>query len=232
MRLKNGERVFRDREVVVRRRDRRRLSSRLLLVSLSLFARSSSGSRSGKRKRKRNNGHFSLSSAKKNFKKTFNFLTCPSWRDTPPAAIVRVRPQQIAHGAFVRHLLHSVERSNVVERVQSRAQATVEAKDGVVNRRSQWQVIKQVSEMLPDVCVSVLAQALVVKAIHLRDLPGFVVSAEDRDPLPVSNFQRNQQRRGLDRVVASVDVVSHKQVVGVRRGPTDAKELQEILLGV
>lgn len=50
-------------------------------------------------------------------------------RDAPAAAIVRIRPQQIAHRTLVRHLLDAIQRADVLERIDRRRQATVQAKD-------------------------------------------------------------------------------------------------------
>lgn len=44
-------------------------------------------------------------------------VACTSWGDTPTATIVGVGPKQVAHGAFLWHLLNSVELSNLIEGV-------------------------------------------------------------------------------------------------------------------
>ena len=77
------------------------------------------------------------------------------------------------------------------------------------------QVVEEVCEEVPHVRVAVLAEALVVEAVHLRDLPRLMVAAEDRDALPVPDFQRHEERHSLEAVVPSIDVVSHKEVVRV-----------------
>jgi len=51
----------------------------------------------------------------------------------------------------------------------------------------------------------------------LSDLSGLVVAAQDRDSVSITHFQGNEQRYRLHRVVTSIDVVSHEQVVGVWR---------------
>lgn len=47
----------------------------------------------------------------------------------------------------------------------------------VVNERGERQIVKEVREVLPDICVAVLAQTLIVKAIHLRDLATLVIAS-------------------------------------------------------
>lgn len=57
-----------------------------------------------------------------------------------------------------------------------------------VDKRGERQVIEEVGEVLPDVGVAVLAQALVVKAVHLGDLSALVVAPQYRDALGVTHL--------------------------------------------
>ena len=102
--------------------------------------------------------------------------------------------------------------------------------DLVVDERGQGEVVEQVGEELPDVGVAVLAQALVVEAVHLRDLPTLVVPAQDRHAVAVAHLERDEERDCLDRVVPSVDVVAHEEVVRVGRVAADSEELREVVL--
>lgn len=56
--------------------------------------------------------------------------------------------------------------------------------------------------------------------LHLSDLSGFVVSSENGESVSVPDFQSHKESHSFYWVVASVNVVSHKQVVGVRRSTT------------
>lgn len=47
----------------------------------------------------------------------------------------------------------------------------------VINERSEGQIVKEVREVLPDICVAVLAQTLIVETIHLRDLATLVIAS-------------------------------------------------------
>ena len=99
----------------------------------------------------------------------------------------------------------------------------------VVDQCGEWEVVKEVGEVLPDVCVAVLPEALVVEAVDLGDLSGLVVAAEDGDAVAVSDLECDEQRDGLDRVVAAVYVVAHEEVVGVWRVAADAEEFGEVV---
>jgi hypothetical protein len=128
--------------------------------------------------------------------------------DPPSASVVGVGPEEIAHGAFVRHLLYAIERSNVIQRVDAGGETSVEAEDLVVDEGGERQIVEEVGEVFPHVRISIFPEALVVEAVDLRDLAGLVVATEDGDALGVSDFERDEQGDGLDRVVASINVVA------------------------
>ena len=58
-----------------------------------------------------------------------------------------------------------------------------------VHQCGQREVVKQVGEGLPDVGVAVFAKALVVEAVHLRDLSALMVPPEDGDALLVAHLR-------------------------------------------
>ena len=59
-----------------------------------------------------------------------------------------------------------------------------------VNQRGERQVIKQVCEVFPNICISVLSQALVIETIHLCDLSALVVPPKDGNSLRVANLKK------------------------------------------
>mmetsp|Transcript_35740 Transcript_35740/g.87966 ORF Transcript_35740/g.87966 Transcript_35740/m.87966 type:complete len:225 (-) Transcript_35740:339-1013(-) len=150
-------------------------------------------------------------------------------RDAPPAPVVRVAPQQVAHGALVRHLLRAPQLPDVLQRVQARAQPSVRAEDLVVDGGGQRQVVEHVRDVLPHVGVAVLAQALVVEPVHLGDLAALVVAAQQSDALRPPRLEQQQQGEGLQRVVPAVHKVTHEDVVGVRHVPARLEQLQEVV---
>ncbi len=84
----------------------------------------------------------------------------------------------------------------------------MQTEDLVVNEGGEREVVEKVGEVLPHVGVSVLAQALVVEAVDLRDLARLVVAAEDGDPLGISDLEGYEQSDGLNRVVSTVDIIT------------------------
>lgn len=129
-------------------------------------------------------------------------------RDSPAASVIRVGPQQVAHGALVGNLLDAVQGADVVQCVNAGRETAVKAENLVVDEGGQRQVVEEVGEVFPDVSVAVLAQTLVVEAVDLGDLTRLVVAAKNSDALGVSDLESDEKRHRLDGVVASVNVVT------------------------
>lgn len=62
-----------------------------------------------------------------------------------------------------------------------------------VDKSREGQKVEQVRKVFPYGGVAVLAQTLVVEAVHLSDLSGLVVAAQYRYSLPVSDLQFEQR---------------------------------------
>lgn len=53
-------------------------------------------------------------------------VTRTTRRDAPPTSIVRIRPKQVAHWPFVRHLLHSVDTPDMIKRIDGGRETSVQ----------------------------------------------------------------------------------------------------------
>mmetsp|Transcript_19392 Transcript_19392/g.56728 ORF Transcript_19392/g.56728 Transcript_19392/m.56728 type:complete len:305 (+) Transcript_19392:329-1243(+) len=153
----------------------------------------------------------------------------PAGADAPAAPFVRIAPEEVAHGSLVGHLLHSIQLPHVIERIDGRAEAAVEAKDAVLHERRQGEVVEEIREHLPHVGRAVLPNALVVEAVHLRDLAGFVIAPEDKDSIGIADLEADQHGDGFDGVISPIDVIPHEEVVGIGRRSADAVQLHEIV---
>lgn len=100
----------------------------------------------------------------------------------------------------------------------------METEDLVVDEGGQWKVVEEVGKVFPDIGIAVFSKTFVVEAVYLGNLSGFVVATQDGDTVTVSHFESYEQCNGLDRVVASVDVVTHEEVIGIGRVATNAEE--------
>lgn len=104
----------------------------------------------------------------------------------------------------MRHLLFPVDRSNLIQPSQLRTQAAVDTENPPVDDSSEGQEIKHVGAVSPHVARSVLPLALVVEAVHLRDLARLVVPPDQRDAVRIPNFEDQEEEERLDRVEAAV----------------------------
>jgi hypothetical protein len=106
------------------------------------------------------------------------------------------------------YFLYAVERPNVIKRVDAGRQTTVQTEDLIVDQGRKREVVEEICEVFPHVCVAILSEALVVEAIDLGDLARLVVSAEDGDALRVADLECNKEGDGFDGKVAAIDVVT------------------------
>lgn len=248
-------------------------------------------------------------------------------REAPAVDLVRVAPQQVAHGAFVGHFLFAVEEPDLVDAVDERRQATVHAEDGAAGARggaagagargagaggagfegggggggggddgfgavevaasvageaggdfaggvedfdldvfvvgglgglgglvdgvggggggaggggvevgagaedegAEGEVVEHFAAVAPHIGGAVFAQAFVVEAVHGRDLPRFVVAADERDAVWVAHFEAEEEEEAFERVEAAVDEVAHEEVVCVGDVTADAEQLHEVV---
>ena len=65
--------------------------------------------------------------------------------------------------------------------------------------------------------------------LHLCDLSALVVAAKNRDSVSIAYFECNHECHDLHRVVSSVDVVPHEQVVCVGRLSPNTEELHQVV---
>jgi len=153
---------------------------------------------------------------------------CTARGEAPACDVVGVGPEEVAHGAVVRHFLLAVDRAYLVYARQVRAQAAMHTEHASVDNGAEREVVEDLAAVAPDVRGAVLALAFVVEAVHLRDLPRLVVAPDERDAVWVPHFVREQEEERLDGVEASVHEVAHEEVVGVWTETTDFEELHHV----
>lgn len=53
--------------------------------------------------------------------------------------------------------------------------------------------IEKISIIFPHICIAILPEALIVKAINLSNLSGLVISSENSDPILESDFESDEE---------------------------------------
>lgn len=101
---------------------------------------------------------------------------------------VRVRPNQIRHGPFVGDLTEPVDDFDLIDRVDRRGEAAMDAEYLVVYDDAEGEEIEHVCEVVPDVGVAVFPGTFCVKAVGLGDPTGLVVAADQVDAVGVPQF--------------------------------------------
>lgn len=153
--------------------------------------------------------------------------------------LLRIGPQQVTEPALQRNLLNTVNRTDLVmistsqeyfiQSRDGRRETAVHTEDATVHKGADGKKIEHVDTLLPDVGSAVLPHALVIKTIHLGDLPALVVSTKKRNAVWVEDLQRKQEQKRFDAVVASVDIIAHEEVIRIRTFASDKEQLLQIV---
>jgi len=78
----------------------------------------------------------------------------------------------------------------------------------VVDKGSKGEVVEEIGEILPYICVAIFAETLIVEPIDLCDLAGLVVATEDGDALRISNFEGYKESDSLNGIVTSINIIT------------------------
>ena len=66
---------------------------------------------------------------------------------------------------LVGHFLKTIERTDVIECVNGWRETTMQTENLSLDYCCQWEVVEKFGESLPDVCVSILTETLVVESV-------------------------------------------------------------------
>ena len=97
------------------------------------------------------------------------------------------------------------------------------------HERAQGEVVEDLAAVAPDVRAAVLADALVVEAIHGCYLPRLVVTSYECDAVWVADLEAEEEEEGFKRVEAAVDEVAHEEVVCLWYIATDSEQLHQVV---
>lgn len=125
--------------------------------------------------------------------------------------------------------LNTIECSYVVKIVYARTKPSMKPHNLIFNKCGERQIVKKIGEIFPNVGVSILAQTLIVKAVNLRNLSGFMVSSKNEYSAWKSDFKAYQKRDGFYAIVSSIDIIAKEEVVSVRCLSPNSKKLHKIM---
>jgi hypothetical protein len=104
--------------------------------------------------------------------------------------------------------------ADLLHGVEVRRETTVHGEDLLVNDGSDWETVEAVGEGLPELDV-VSTLALVVESVDSVDGGTLVVTTEDEEVLWVFDLVGEEKADGLERLLASINVVTEEEVVGL-----------------
>lgn len=99
----------------------------------------------------------------------------------------------------------------------------------VVDNGGEGQVVKDVGAVSPHIDRAILSEALVIESIHLSDLSTLVISSDKSNSLWVSDLEGQEEEECLNGVVASIDEISHEEVICVWALATHFEKLLQIV---
>lgn len=119
--------------------------------------------------------------------------------------------------------------SDLLHGIEVGAQATVHGEDLLVNDGGNGQAVEAVGKCLPQLDV-VASLALIVETVDTVDGGTLVVAAQDEEVLGVLDLVGQEKADGLEGLLATVDVVTEEEVVGLRWEATVLEETEEVVV--
>ena len=65
--------------------------------------------------------------------------------------------------------------------------------------------------------------------LHLSNLSALVVSSKDGDSVSKTDLKCDKESHSLNRVVSSIDIVTHEQVVGLWRASSNLEKFSQVM---
>jgi hypothetical protein len=99
----------------------------------------------------------------------------------------------------------------------------------LINDGGNGETVEAVGECLPELDV-VTALALIVETVDTVDRGALVVATQNEEVFGVLDLVSEQEADSLERLLATVDVVTEEEVVGLRGETAIFEETQEIIV--
>ena len=112
-------------------------------------------------------------------------------RHCPSTYFLRVTPDQIAEGAFVRDLLSASDDTNLINGADFGAKTTVNTENLSIDDCGEDHEVEDLATGLPDGSITVLLVAFFVEAIDLGDLTRLVIATDQGYAIRVTKNQES-----------------------------------------
>ena len=143
--------------------------------------------------------------------------------------LVGVGPEEIAEETSVGDISGPHNAFDLLERGKLGAETTVHAKNLLIDDGGDGKAVEAVSEGLPEFDV-VAALALIIETVDTVDGGALVVASKEEEILRVLDLVGEQEANSLKRLLATVNVVTKEQVVGIRGEATILEEPQKVVV--
>jgi hypothetical protein len=114
------------------------------------------------------------------------------------------------------HFLFSIDYFYFIKSIDWGRKTSVNTKNFFIYYSCQRKIIENFCAISPNIYWTIFSKAFIIKAINLSDLAWLMISSQDSNTVLVSHFQTYQQGYSLDRVIATINIVTHKEVICVR----------------
>ena len=105
----------------------------------------------------------------------------------------------------------------------------MDAEDLTLNDSSNAEIIEHFSAVSPWVWITILTHGLFVETIDGGDSTSLMVSSQKSDTVGIPKLKAEEELKGLDGVVTTVDEVSHENIAGVWNLTSLFKKLKKIV---
>ena len=140
-----------------------------------------------------------------------------------------IGPKKIVEKSVVGNVRRAGDVADVVHVAERRAETAVNTENFACYDSCNWQCVECVDERLPDLHITT-PLAFVVESVHSGDVGAFVVAAKQEEVLWVSNLVAQKQQDSFETLLATVDVVTEEEVVGLWRETTVLEETEEVVV--
>ena len=149
---------------------------------------------------------------------------------TPPIdVLLGVTPEEITQDTRVGDISRAHDAADLLHGVVFGRKSSVHAKDLLVNDSGDGKAVKAISESLPKLNV-VSSLTLIIEAVYAVNRGTLVVSAQQEKVLRVLDLVREQEADGFQTLLATVDIVTEEEVVGIGRESSVLEQTKEVIV--